>query len=186
LQEARIVDYSADDSEQAVQLEAAGLVGPGKGVRYRKGRSGRRRTNLHAYQLELHQLHLKGLLLSMCLQGGTTKGDVGRRNSRRHTIGKVDLLLSKPVGTTINRGGVGKLIRPLLCIDVHVLGKQVGQLIFFEERLLTVSACREVRRNVEGETGSGSMRDRDGTNASRAKASEKGSAMTGGWGRGHG
>jgi hypothetical protein len=39
--------------------------------------------SLHAYQLKLHQLYLKGLLLSMCVQWGTTKGAVGRRHSSR-------------------------------------------------------------------------------------------------------
>lgn len=151
--------------------------------------TGRRRTNLHAYQLKLHQLYLKGLLLSMCMQRGTTKGTVGRRHSRRQPIGKVRLLLSEPVDTAIDCGSVGKLIRPLLLIDVHVLGKQVGQLIiFFRDILLIVIADGVTRWNVEGDAGSGSVgytNHRGGTNTPCAKARKKGSAMSGGWG-GHG
>ena len=108
----------------------------------------------------------------------------------RQTIVKMSLLLSKHVDTAINCSGVGELIRPLLLwIDVHVLGKQVGQLIvFFHEGLLIVGAGGETRGNVEGGAGSSSVGHTDhrgGTNTAGAEARKKGSAMTG-LGGGHG
>ena len=145
-------------------------------------------TNLHAYQLKLHQLYLKGLLLSMCMQRGATKGAVGGRHAGRQTIGKMGLLLGKHVDTPINCGGVRELIRPLLWIDVHVLGKQVGQLIiFFPVRLLIVRAGGETRY-VEGGAGSSRVGDTHGggANTASAEARKKGSAMTGWGGGGHG
>src|SRR6266851_7576878 len=107
------------------------------GISTTREKSKRRRTYLHADQLELHQLHLKGLLLS--LQLGITNSSVGMRNSRYHGTGKVTLLLGEPVGAAINCGSIGELIHPLLRVDVHVMGEHIGQLVvFLADRLLVV------------------------------------------------
>lgn len=91
---------------------------------------------LHAEQLELHKLYLDGLLLSLQLR--ITDSSVGMRHPRDV---EVTLLLREPVGTSINRGSNRGLIRPLLCIDVHVVREHIGQLIvFLGDTLLVVDA----------------------------------------------
>ena len=97
----------------------------------------------------------------------------------------MSLLLSEHVDTAINCGCVGILIRPLLCIDVHVLGKQVRQLIIFVHGRLLIVGSGVTRRDVEGGAGSSSVRytnHRGGTNTACAKVRKKGGALTGGWG----
>jgi hypothetical protein len=101
----------------------------------------------------------------------------------------MSLLLREHVDTAINCGSVGILIRPLLCIEIHVLGKQIRQLIIFLHARLLIVSAGEMRRDVEGGAGSGSVgytHHRGGTNTACAKARKKGGAMTGGWGGGHG
>lgn len=125
----------------------------------------------------------------MDLQLGITNGSVGMGNSRQ-AAGKVTLLQSEPVDTAIDCSSVGGLIHPRLGIDVHVMRKHVGQLIILlANKLLAVGGGGETRGEVERNTGSGSVGHTghgSGTNASCAKASEKGSAMSGSWGGGHG
>lgn len=67
LRGARIVDHFAGDSELVARLEVAGLAEPRGKVSDKRGLKGRGITNLHAYQLKLHQLYLKGLLLGVCV-----------------------------------------------------------------------------------------------------------------------
>jgi hypothetical protein len=116
-------------------------------------------------------LHLQGLLLS--LQLGITDGMVGVRNSGHYTTRVVTLLVSEPIGTTIDCSSDGGLIRPLLWIDVHVIGEHVGQLIvFLAERLLVVGGRGEAGRHVKGCTWSSSVGytgDGVGTNAAGTK-----------------
>ncbi len=111
------------------------------------------------------------------------------RNSRHHTTGKVTLLLSEPVGTTIDCGSVGGLVHPLLWIDVHIMREHVGQLIvFLAERLLVVSGWGETGRDTKRGTSSTVRYTSNGvrTNAAGTKTSEEGSAMGRSWGGGHG
>jgi len=111
-------------------------------------------------------------------------------NSGHQATVKVTLLMSEPVGTTIDCGSVGELIHPLLWVDVHVMGEHVGQLIvFLAERLLVVGGRGETRWDVERNTRSGSVRytgDGVGANATGTKASKEGGAMGRSWGGGHG
>jgi hypothetical protein len=122
-----MIDRSAGDSGRVARLAAAGLAKPEREINTENGIKRGRRTNLHPDQLELHQLHLQGLLLS--LQLGITDGRVGVRNSRHHTTSKVTLLMREPIGTTIDCSGDGGLVHPLLWIDVHVMGEHVGKLV---------------------------------------------------------
>ncbi len=131
---------------------------------------------------------LQGLLLSLEL--GITDGRVGVRNSGHHATGKVTLLVSKPIGTTIDRSSDGGLIHPLLWIDVHALGEHVGQLIvFLAERLLVVGGRGETGRDVKRDTWSSSVGytgDGVRTNAAGTKTRKEGSAMSRSRGGGHG
>jgi len=112
------------------------------------------------------------------------------RNSGHHTTSIVTLLVSEPIDTTIDCSSDGGLIHPLLCIDVHVMGEHVGQLIvFFAERLLIVGGRGKPGRHVERGTRSSSVGytgDGVGTNAAGTKTSKEGSAMARSWGGGHG
>jgi hypothetical protein len=182
-----MIDHSAGDSERAARLAAAGLAKPERDINDEKGVGRGRRTNLHSDQLKLHQLHLQGLLLS--LQLSITNSRVGMRNSGHQATGKVTLLLSEPVATTIDCGCVGGLIHPLLWIDVHVMGEHVGQLIFFlAERLLVVGGRGETGWDVKRDTSSSTVRSAGhgvGANAAGTKTSKEGSAMARSWGGGH-
>ena len=126
----------------------------------------------------------------MSLQLGITNGRVGVRNSGHHTTSKVTLLVSEPIGTTIDRSSDGGLIRPLLRIDVHVLGEHVGQLIvFLAERLLVVCGRGETGRDVKRDAWSSSVGytgEGVGTNAASTKTSKEGGAMSRSRGGSHG
>jgi hypothetical protein len=128
----------------------------------------------------------------LSLQLGITDGRVGVRNSGHHTTStsKVTLLVSELIGTTIDCSSDGRLIRPLLWIDVHVTGEHVGQLIVFvAERLWVVGGRGEAGRHVERGTWSSSVGytgDRVGTNSAGTKTSKEGSTMGRSWGGRHG
>lgn len=111
------------------------------------------------------------------------------RNSGHQATSKVTLLIREPVGTTINCGSVGRLIRPLLWIDIHVVGEHVRQLVvFFAERRLVVGGRGETRWDVKRGTRSSSVGytgDRVGANAAGTKTSKEGSAIGGSRGGGH-
>ena len=124
----------------------------------------------------------------MSLQLGITDGRVGVRNSGHHTTSKVTLLMREPIGTTIDCSSDGGLIRPLLWIDVHVIGEHVRQLIvFLAERLLVVGGRSKTGGYVKRGTWSSSVGyTSDGTNAAGTKTREEGSTLGGSWGGGHG
>lgn len=111
-------------------------------------------------------------------------------NSGHQATGKVTLLIREPVGTTINCGSVGGLIRPLLWIDIHAVREHVRQLIvFLAERRLVVGGRGEMRWDVKRGTrssGVGYTGYRVGANAAGSKTSKEGGAIGGSWGGGHG
>ena len=126
----------------------------------------------------------------MSLQLCVTDGRVGVRHSGHHATTELTLLVSEPIGTTIDCSSDGGLIRPLLRIDVHVIGEHVRQLIvFLAVGLFVVGGRGKAGRHVEGCTWSSSVGytgDGVGTNAAGTKAGKEGSAMGRSWGGGHG
>lgn len=60
-----MIDHSAGDSERTARLATAGPGEPERDHQQRERVERAKITNLHPDQLELHQLHLQGLLLSL-------------------------------------------------------------------------------------------------------------------------